>query len=147
MNRTNRIRRLTASAAAAVMTAVCCLPLCAAAEENAAAADDLYTLRFERETSYSDYYDMHIGEKRPAAEVRIAGIDYADAKDGSFSVGTLGGRAEVLVWDSAEGELTYEVDVPESGIYCVQLSYYAMESPSNQVEFSLAVDGELPFES
>ena len=139
----NMIRRMTAAAAGAVLTGTFCLPFPAAA----ASADDLYTLTFERETGYSDYYDAHIGETRPDAEVQIAGIDYSEATGGSFSAGTLGGRAEVLVWDSAEGELSYTVDVPESGIYALALSYYALESPSNQVEFSLEIDGELPFES
>lgn len=144
------IRRFSITAAAAVLTGTLCLPLCCSAEQAAAesaAGDDLYTLSFERETSYSDYYDMHIGEKRPETEIRIAGSDYTETKGGSFSVGTLGGRAEVLIWDSAEGSVSYQIDVPESGIYAMQVSYYAMESPSNQVELSLEIDGELPFES
>ena len=145
VNTKNMIRCISAAAAGVLLAGAFCLPLCAQAA--AAPAADLYALSFEREVSYSDYYDAHIGEPRPEAEVRVAGIDYTEAEGGSFSSGTLGGRAEVLIWDSAEGSVSYTLDVPESGIYCVQLSYYTLESPSNQAELSLTVDGVLPFES
>ena len=139
-------RRMTA-AVSAVLTGMLSLPAVCGAAEDDAAADDLYSLHFSHEISYSDYYDAHIGETRPDVNIQIAGMDYADAADGSFSVGTIGGRAEVLLWDSAEGTISYSVDVPESGIYALQLSYYAMESPSNQVELSLEIDGALPFDA
>lgn len=143
----NRIRRVAAAAFSAVLTGIFCLPLCASAEHTASEDNDFYTLNFERKISYSDYYDTHCNEIRPDAAIQIAGMDYADTSDGSFSIGTLGGRSEVLIWDSAEGSVSYTIDVPEGGIYALQLSYYAMESPSNQVELSLEIDGELPFAS
>lgn len=112
-----------------------------------AAEDDLYALSFERETGYSEYYDQYIGETRPDAEIELKGAEYAGAENGSFSVGEIGGRSGVLLWESPEGEVTYDFDVPETGIYSMQVSYYAMESPSNQVELGLLLDGDSPFES
>lgn len=130
--------------------------VCASAAEEPAsqpeiADDSLYDLYFERETSYSDYYDRHAGEQRPAAEIFLKGTDYASADGGSFSAGSLGEgadkRDQVLVWDSPEGSVTFRFDVPETGIYSLEMTYFAMESPSNQVELSMELDGESPFES
>ena len=149
--RYNALLRYPAAAAAAMLLAGSCLP-CAAdtdgAEPVPAAADEsLYTLTFEREISYSDYYDQYITEQRPDTAVELTGADYASAENGTFSKGALGGKDGVLLWESPEGELTYAVSVPETGIYSLQISYYAMKSPSNQVELGLLLDGESPFES
>lgn len=111
----------------------------------------LYDLYFEEETSYSDYYDEYAGKQRPDAEIVIVGSRYENESGGDFSVGSLGEGGDrkdnVLIWSSAEGEVSYTFDVPETGVYSMQISYYAMESPSNQVELSMALDGESPFES
>ena len=158
------IRRFTAAALCTVMTGAFMLPAVCSAEEaeaglliapapaaDAAAEDDLYALHFEKEKSYSDYYDENISAARPEQEITISGKDTADQQDGDFSVGSLGEGSEkkddVLIWSSAEGEVTYDFDVPEEGIYSMRISYYALESPSNQVELSLELDGESPFES
>ncbi len=147
MHRVNLMFRTAAAVLGVLLTGIFCLPLCVSAEQAVSEADALYTLDFEHQISYSDYCDAHYSEPRPLADIRIAGADFSDAVDGSFSVGALGGKEDVLIWDSAEGTVSYTVDVPESGIYALQLSYYAMESPSNQVELQLEIDGELPFAS
>ena len=144
--------------AAALLTALTAayapaLPFSAHAEEPAqsAAEDTLYALHYEKETAYSDYFDAHSGEPRPAAEILIAGKEYAGTEGGDFSVGTLGegeDRLEdALIWASADGSVTYPFTVSEAGCYALEITYYAMESPSNQVELSLRLDGALPFES
>ena len=136
------------------MTAACCKPLCCAAASGAAADPDaLYQLHYEPETGYSSYYDAHAGEPRPDREILIQGYDYTAAEDGDFSVGMIGmdpamsSAQDVLLWNSAGGTVSYTFDVPESGIYAAEISYYAMESPADRVEFSLMLDGTLPFAS
>ena len=123
-----------------------------AAETAGASADDaLYALEFEKETSCSDYYDAHIDEPRPDAEILIPGTSYTGTEKGAFANGALGEGADrrenVLVWSGAEGSVTYPFTVSEAGCYALEITYYAMESPSGQVELSLRVDGALPFES
>lgn len=153
--------RISAAAGAVLICSMCLPQVCmtASADEAespadgvtltlaAAADDDLYELSYEKETSYSDYYDAYIGQKRPDAEITVRGRDYASAENGTFSAGSVGGKDDVLLWESPEGDVTYSVDVPETGIYSVKITYYAMESPSNQVEMGMLIDGETPFES
>ena len=91
-----------------------------AAAEPDETADALYT----EQTTYSDYYDRYAGEPRPDAAVTIAGRDYLsfDAADKSgISTGSCGeeygapNRDNVLIWDEADGTLTYEAEIPETG--------------------------------
>ena len=155
--------RISAAALSAAVACSICVPLsCSADAEPAAGASDdllllsasaddsLYELHYERENSYSDYYDANIGKPRPDTEILIKGSSYQD-ENGTFSVGALGDgddkRKDVMIWDSPEGECTFRFQVPEEGIYSMQIAYFAMRSASNQVELSLELDGETPYES
>lgn len=128
-------------------------PFSAHADEpvQPAAEDALYALHYEKETGYSAYYDAHISEARPDAEILIPGNGFSGTEDGDFSSGTVGegeDRCEnALIWASPDGSVTYPFTVGEAGCYALEITYFAMESPSNQVELSLRLDGDLPFES
>ena len=147
-------RRIAALLTAVLAAGCSLLPLCVSAADPvqpAAADDSLYALHYEKETGYSDYYDAHISEPRPDAEILLPGASFDAVSDSSLTVGALGEdgarRDNVLVWQSAEGSVTYPFTVSEAGCYALEITYYAMESPSNQVELSLRLDGALPFES
>ncbi|HAG14610.1 MAG TPA: ABC transporter substrate-binding protein [Ruminococcus sp.] len=121
---------------------------------SAAAAPDpdaLYSISFAPETRYSDYYDKYADQPRPDAVVSLAGADFDRTENGTFTIGALGSgsdqRTDVLCWESASGSVHYSFDIPETGVYSIRMRYYAMESPSNQVELSLLLDGVSPFES
>lgn len=101
--------------------------------------------------SYSDYYDEHSGEKRPEKEIVIHAADYKSAKDGTFTKGSYGSdddiRDNVLIWESADGNLSYDINVEETGIYCLGIKYFPIESNSSQVEFSMKIDGASPYDT
>lgn len=101
--------------------------------------------------SYSRYFDMYGGLERPASDVTICGSDYFSAENGEFSTGSYvcgdDVREDVLVWESPEGEVTYSVDVPETGVYCLGVSYLPLSSNSPQIALSIAVDDEIPFDT
>ena len=136
---------------ASVLAVHVVLPAVCSAAEITGEDDGLYELYYEQEISYSDYYDTHLHDPRPDHEIVLSGADYKTTENGSFSVGSAGEGTEkkdgVLLWESPEGSVSYTITVPETGVYSMQLSYYAMESPSNEVELSMLVDGEAPFES
>ncbi len=100
--------------------------------------------------TFSDYYDLYSGKSRPDREIVIKGTDYSSA-DGDFTSGdyTADGEThkDVLVWESAEGSVSYEFKVPETGLYCVDMTYCAMKSNSTSVELSMQIDGELPYDT
>ncbi len=92
--------------------------------------------------SYSKYYDTYCNENRPEEVIEISGGDFISTKNGKFSV-----RKDVLVWESTTGAVTYSIDVPETGIYCMNMTYFPLKSATSSIEFSLLVDGEIPYDT
>ena len=117
-----------------------------------AMARDYYTIEpIDTETlSYSDYYDMHAGDVRPDDEIVVRGTDITSS-EGDVAVGSYGPegdvRDDVLIWSSTDGRISYDIDVAQTGIYCVDISYCAMESNSSAVELTMTIDGEEPYDT
>ncbi len=123
-----------------------------AADETGAGNVPLYV---EQET-YSDYYDTYVQEHRPDQEILIRGTaytawDYDVGED--VSVGSCGteyaqeNKDDVLIWNAADGSVTYKLDVPETGVYCMELSYLPIPSNMANIEFSILIDGETPYDT
>lgn len=109
-------------------------------------------LVYSEHESYSDYFDEYIRKTPAASEVTVKGTDYCSVSDGSFSVGTYGTaddivKDNVLIWDSAQGKVTYKVNIPETGIYNMAVSYCPVESTTTSIDLSLSIDGKIPFDS
>lgn len=101
---------------------------------------------YVEQTTYSDYYDKYSTQTRPNKEIFINGTDYTTAENGDFSTGKYEGSSnDVLIWNSLEGSVTYNFNVEESGIYCLEMSYYNIVSNSNTIELSVKLDGEVPY--
>lgn len=115
--------------------------------------DDYYFIEpIDTETpTYSDYYDLYSGEKRPDKEIVVMGTDFVSAENGEFATGSYGAeddiRDGVLIWESADGRLAYDVDVEETGIYCLGIRYFPIESNSSQIEMSMQIDGKTPYDT
>ena len=101
--------------------------------------------------SFSDYYDLFSGENRPDKTIEIGGTSYTSVSGGDFSTGSYGpegdSRDDVLLWESSEGTVTYGFDIEETGIYCVNMTYCPMMSNSSDIELSMMIDGELPYDT
>lgn len=123
------------------------------AETVAAMSSDYYeidSMSINR-LSYSDYYDMYSDKNHPDAEISVAGTDYTYASYEAFSKGSCGNdgdiRDNVLIWDSADGTVSYNVEVGESGLYCVNMTYFPIESNSSNIVLSMKIDGKIPYDT
>lgn len=94
------------------------------------------------EISYSRYYDIYSAENRPESIIEVTGSDYISAKNGNFSV-----RENILMWESSAGEVSYGIDVQETGIYCMNMTYFPFKSETSSIEFSLSIDGKIPYDT
>lgn len=125
--------------------------LTVSAAENAPSDGDYYPIEPVSADipTYSAYYDKYASAERPDKIITINGADCISAENGEFSVGgyadSFGGEREnCLIWESG-GEVIYGFDTQESGNYCISVSFCPMISDSPEIEFSLAVDGEIPY--
>ncbi|MDE5834277.1 MAG: extracellular solute-binding protein, partial [Ruminococcus sp.] len=96
------------------------------------------------DNSYSEYHKTHSGENRPSDTIEVSGKDFT-GKNGKFSVGEFNGKANVFLWESSDGEISCSVDVRQSGIYCMNMTYFAFETDSSEIEFSVSIDGKVPY--
>lgn len=101
--------------------------------------------------SFSEYYDAFSEQKRPENEIVVKAVDYTSAADGNFSAGSYGSdndiRENVLIWKGNEGELTYNIDIKETGNYCLNVTYFPINSDNTSAEFSMFIDGKIPYDT
>ena len=100
--------------------------------------------------TFSDYYDIYSGENRPEKVIRVAGSDYSYCS-GDMAVGSYvaDGTAmdDVLLWESSGGEVSYDINVEEQGLYCLSMTYCGLVSNSSYVELAMKIDGSFPYDT
>ena len=100
-----------------------------------------------RQTSYTNYVKKYDDAARPDQTVEVLGKDYdpASVTDAQITVTTVDGENDVMQWANQEGSVSWTVNIPETGVYNIKMIYEALESNTNDVEFSLLIDGESPY--
>ncbi|WP_295081271.1 extracellular solute-binding protein [Ruminococcus sp.] len=152
------IRRIAAGALSLWLSAACCLTSYgASAAENTAPADtaeDYY--RIEPLDSglltFSEYYDIYSAKERPGCEIVLSAENMSPVREGQITKGSFTSddgetRDGVILWSSASGVLTYSINVPETGNYCIMADYCPMISGSPDIELELRIDGKLPYDT
>ncbi len=126
-----------------------------AAADATVGTEDTVPLYVEQD-SYSDYYDMYAEEHRPEQEILIRGSSYTACeyeKDADVSIGSCGteyaqeNKDDILIWNAADGSVTYRLDVPETGVYCMEFSYLPIPSNMANIELSILIDGKTPYDT
>ena len=123
-----------------------------AASAEKAVSDTGGDLTYEEQETYSDYYDQYAEQSRPAAEITVSGADFQKADCESYEAGSYTdkngeSRNNALIWNNAEGSFSYQLNVPETGIYSVQMTYCPIVSNTSEISVSLAIDGEVPYDT
>lgn len=100
-----------------------------------------------RQTSYTNYVKKYADAARPDQTVEVLGKDYdpASVTNAQITVTTVDGENDVMQWANQEGSVSWTVNIPETGVYNIKMIYEALESNTNDVEFSLLIDGESPY--
>ncbi len=153
MSRKTNFKRILSAALAVLLSVsvVPCFPVMAeesadsAPAQNAAAGYTEAAASFVKQKTYSEYYDEITNVKRPDAEAMLTYIgkdDIAEAEVKSFE-----GRDNILVWSNEEGRVDYTVDVPETGAYQLEVSYYPLDDGATTTELSVLLDGESPYDT
>ena len=123
-----------------------------AASAEKAVSDTGGDLTYEEQETYSDYYDQYAEQPRPTAEITVSGADFQKADCESYEAGGYTdkngeSRNNALIWNNAEGSFSYQLNVPETGIYSVQMTYCPIVSNTSEISVSLAIDGEVPYDT
>ena len=111
-----------------------------------ASEDSSYIAGFTRENQYSDYYEAH---KEYDIKRSPISIDPNAVVSNTATIATnqsFEGKDNVLVL-SGNGNLVYSFNVPETGMYALEMEYFAQsDKVTRDLEFEILIDGKLPYE-
>ena len=148
-------RRVVCSALALSLSVSCFVPTAFAETDNSLGTADesleaLTGTDSIRQNSYSKYLKKYEDTARPTIdEIVIKGSDYLpDSVSADLSKGaetSFEGVDDVFIWSNQQGSVSYEVEIPQDGRYNLKMSYYALPGTTNDIEFSLLIDGESPY--
>lgn len=151
-------RRVVSSALVLALSATCCMPSFAENNDSSAAKTDSEDTSVSqdvnaevvdasnRENAYSNYVKKHADDPRPEQDITVYGKDFVKADNGAeVEITTVDGKENVAKWSNQDGSLTYEVDIPEDGVYNIEMSYEALAGRTTEIEFALLIDGVCPY--
>ena len=104
-----------------------------------------------RDGVYATYYKEHADAAHPKKEVVIDASEYTEksadenGKTPDVSVEDYEGEKDALLWKNHAGEVTYEFEVPETGLYNLEAFYFPIAGENTTVEIGMKLDGEYPF--
>ncbi|GAE07680.1 extracellular solute-binding protein family 1 [Paenibacillus sp. JCM 10914] len=83
---------------------------------------------------------------RPDKKIVIEGGSYTHSEGMQpKKVNEAGGRQGNFVETGDTGSISWDITVPEDGLYNMSICYYTVEGKASSIERLLQVDGELPF--
>ncbi len=124
-----------------------------AAEESSTDGD--WTYNEDGYTSTNTYYyymQEHKNAAQPEKEVsvdlsdfRVEESDFSDAVSGTGAYKNLEGSASGVNIRAIGETVIFTVDIPETGLYCIEMDYFPLAESNSQYLFGLLIDGEVPF--
>lgn len=113
-----------------------------------AASAGQQSVEFYRSQAYETYLDSYKNAVYPKTEIKIDGIEQLDANaESNYEVvENLGGRQKSSLVTKESGSVTFRFEVTQAGFYNMQIGYYPVEGKGAQIERTLYIDGEIPFE-
>ncbi len=95
------------------------------------------------EGTYAKYQNAHKNAAEPSLTVDVDLFSYIEGT--GIAVSTEYAGADKVLYTDTESKVTWEVNVPEAGIYNLYVEYLTAESRGVAIERSLYINNELPF--
>lgn len=99
---------------------------------------------------FMEYLNEHAGAAYPKTTIEINASDYISYMEGDRQktpeiYSDYEGMPGDSVLTSENGYIEFKVDVPEEGMYELQVEYYPVEGKNSEIQRSFFIDGELPY--
>lgn len=96
--------------------------------------------------SYDQYLQQYPNANRPDATLLVKGSDYVSSEGMKPAiVSEAGDESGRFVFTEETGTMTWDISIPEDGLYQMSLRYYTPEGKGASAERQLLIDGEVPF--
>ena len=136
------------SAVLIIVLALSCIVVTpVAAAETTITANEVETdLSVTKSNKYNSYSLKNEDAIHPQKIITITAQDFLTAtSDANATVGEYAGKQNVVIWNSDSGELNWNLNVEESGNYCIRLTYFSFNNNAVNVQLGLKLDGQTPF--
>ncbi len=102
--------------------------------------------------TYYHYMQKHLDAAKPDGEIALDVTDFKvvepesrNEPSGTALYENLEGSAKGVNIRAKGEQVIFTVEIPETGLYCIELDYFPLAESNSQYLFALAIDGELPF--
>lgn len=95
------------------------------------------------ESSFETYFEKYQNSQYTGSNITIGASDLKN-QDGKLSVTDWEGKKAVLSDDKSD-YISFDVTIPEDGLYQIEVDYYLTEGNSDAGKRSITIDGEGPF--
>nr|WP_019640192.1 extracellular solute-binding protein [Paenibacillus fonticola] len=101
---------------------------------------------YSERTLYSEYLNKHENASSPHEEIVIEAGNYSSAAGMTPLIEeNYEGMSGKSLRTGEEGRVSWEIHVPEGGLYHLSVQYYPVEGKSTDIQRSLLIDGQLPY--
>ena len=100
---------------------------------------------FVRRQSYSDYLAVHRGAPTPDVEIVIKPTEYTSANADVTPLLDAFGRSGDTLWTGERGYVEWTIEVPQAGLYNVEILYYPPPGRGTPIEREIQINGEVLF--
>ena len=108
---------------------------------------ELYIEGFERTGIYDDYYNKYAEYDTVLPEIVINPREFVSTTAEVSQYDEYEGKNNVIKIDK-NGELVYNVTVPEDGMYAIEFTYFPLiDKVTRDLEFAIYIDDQVPFSS
>lgn len=100
--------------------------------------------------NYADYLEEHKDASHPDRTIEVNASEYTlymenDTETEPVIYTDFEGAEGSSVLTAENGYIQFEVNVPEAGLYQMEIEYYPIEGKNSEIQRSFFVDGELPY--
>lgn len=96
-----------------------------------------------REGTYTIYLNEHQNAACPAQRVDIPVAEYVSGTNAEVYANYEG--VQNVLYTGVDSEVSWELDIPETGFYNIYMEYMAVESRGVAAERAVRINGKLPF--
>ena len=127
----------------ALVLALCCMALSALAEDWS----DLYSFSDESAIGYDAALEAYQAYPAAPEGTRIELLPSAAVLTGDAALcANVEGADEALVLGDGESTVTWTIHVPATGLYELEIPYFAQDGNEAKVQRKLTIDGAVPYE-
>lgn len=134
------------------VTCFCVLSTILFSAYNAKAIDNTGSAKnqivFTKTNTYKEYISNKSGISRPQTEIEIKASRYEKLDNAQTEKKEdFDGTNDVLIWSNKTGSIEWQADIPQEGLYHIQIRYQSISETAKNIELQLSINGDDLFDA